>query len=439
LNLPQEFATVIKSPFKAIIKSSLVRASGIYTISSVLNASIPFLLLPFLTKYLSKADFGVVSIFGAVVSFIMPFVSINMEGAIARRYYADKKNISVYIGNCFMLSFLSFLIVLLVIILFRNMLFNLTSIPPIWMVIGTLYCFSQFMVLVLLTFYQVSINPLKYGAIQILQSITNFSLSFILVVFLAWKWEGRLSAQVVSSFLFAIVAVIILISKKFLMFKMDLGYMKNALKFGSGLIPHALGGTLILLANRVFLLKMVSIEEAGLYGVASQVASVISFVTLSFNNAYVPWLYSNLSREKLELKKRITKLTYVYFVAILLFGLVFYFSLPIVFKIFIDVKFFDALKFVFWIILGFVFQGMYFMVTNYISYSEKTYYQAIVTVSVGAISILMTYFFIKFFGPVGAAIAFCFSYFLMFIFTWIFSNKVYPMPWFKLTGESSIV
>lgn len=426
-----EFEFFLKRPIQNILNSSLFKSSGIYTISSVLNASIPFLLLPLLTKYLNKADFGIISIFGAVTSFIMPFVGINMEGAIARRYYADKENISKYTGNCVMVSIISFLLVFFICLIFRNVLYSSTSVPSSWILIGVLYCFSQFIILVLLTTYQVKIKPVNYGIIQISQSLLNFGFSFIMVVSLSMEWKGRLAGQVLSSLILAAVAAGILISKKYLVLKPDLNYIKNALKFGGGLIPHALGGSMIMLTNRFFLLHMVSIEEAGLYGVASQIASVIGFFTISFNNAYVPWLYNNLSREIFEIKKRIVRLTYLYFVAIVICGFMFYLVLPLIFKILIDPKFNESLKYCFWIIMGFVFQGMYFMVTNYISYSEKTYFQAFVTLGVGIITIPANYFFIKIFGSVGAAMVFSFAYFLLFLFTWIFSARVYSMPWFS--------
>jgi O-antigen/teichoic acid export membrane protein len=72
---------------KQLLKSSLIRSAGIYTITSALNAAIPFLLMPVLTRYLSPADYGMVSMYGVLISFVTPFVGFNVEGAIARQYY----------------------------------------------------------------------------------------------------------------------------------------------------------------------------------------------------------------------------------------------------------------------------------------------------------------------------------------------------------------
>ena len=115
-----------------IKESSLVRASGIYTVASFINASIPFLLLPFLTKYLSSADFGFVAMFTTVTSLMMPFISINMEGAIARTYYKNRSGVGEYMGNCLAISLISSLLISALIFIFNKALYKLTGIKEIW-------------------------------------------------------------------------------------------------------------------------------------------------------------------------------------------------------------------------------------------------------------------------------------------------------------------
>jgi Na+-driven multidrug efflux pump len=45
------------------------------------------------------------------------------------------------------------------------------------------------------------------------------------------------------------------------------------------------------------------------------------------------------------------------------------------------------------------------------------------------LSFLLNYFLIKRFDIIGAAYAMVLVWFLFFIFSWIISNKIYPMPW----------
>ena len=257
---------MVKKLFKVVRNSSLIKASGIYTISSFINASIPFLLLPILTTQLSRVDFGIISMFTSVTGFMMPFVGINLEGAIARRYYSDSKKIATYVGNCLSIAFLSFLVVSVISFLFRNQFSQLSGITPLWISLASLFCFCQFICLVLLTLYQVEIKPVKYGIVQIAQSLLNFFLTAILILSLGMNWEGRLIAMVCSAVLFSIIAIIILVKNGRVKFDINISYIQHALRFGGGLIPHALGASLMTLTNRFFLLKMLNIEESGLYG-----------------------------------------------------------------------------------------------------------------------------------------------------------------------------
>jgi O-antigen/teichoic acid export membrane protein len=179
---------------------------------------------------------------------------------------------------------------------------------------------------------------------------------------------------------------------------------------------------------------MISIEESGIYGVANQICSVITFLTISFNNAYVPWLFKKLAGNREEDKVKIVKLTYAYFGVISLIGLGYYAIQPVIFKYFVGADFAPAFHYCFWITLGFIFQGMYFMVTNYINFAEKTHLQALVTICVGLLNIPLNYFCIRYFGALGAAISFAAIFFMFFAFTWILSIRVYQMPWMKISS-----
>jgi O-antigen/teichoic acid export membrane protein len=428
-NVLKHLLFLAKSKIRLVIGSSLLRSSGIYTISSFLYAAIPFLLLPILTKYLSPEDFGVITMFNAAFSFALPLIGFNMEGAIARKFFSKKDDFAQYVGGTIITSFFLAILVFVICYSFLDQLQNLIGIPAEWILLGILMCYFQFIITVWLVLNQVKQKPIYYGVSQVLLSTFNFSLTIILIVFYKYSWDGRLIAQLLVTVLIAVIILLILIIKRDVKFVIKVSQIKYSLEFGGGLIPHAFGMLLISYTNRFFLKNMVSLGEAGLYSVATQIASIISFFTLSFNNAFVPWLYDKLNLNNIIIKIKIVKLTYGYFAAILIFGLIFYLSSPLIFKLFVNKNFDQSNKYVPWIILGFVFQGMYFMVTNYINYSEKTYYQGIITLSVGVTNIALNYIFIHFFGPIGSAIAFSFSFFLLFIATWIFSAKIYPMPW----------
>jgi len=292
-----------------------------------------------------------------------------------------------------------------------------------------LVSFFQSIISILLVVFQVAIQPYKYGLFQFFQTIFNFSLTIILIFSFNMTWEGRINAQIISTFFISIIALFYLIKFYGIRFNYNRNYVVNSLKFGLPLIPHAIGGVVFTTIDRVFLTNFFGLEQTGNYSVAYQLGAVISLITLSINNAYVPWLYAKLSENRQEIKFKIVKFTYIYFCILIFLAILFLFFFPIIVNYMIDDTYKTINSYSIFIVFGFVFQGMYFMVTNYITYAKKTYIQALITFSVALVKIPITYFSILILGASGASLSFCLTFFIFFISTWIVSNRIFPMPW----------
>lgn len=417
---------------KELLSSKLVKSTGIYTIAKVINSCIPFFLLPIMTAYLTPSDYGVISMITTVVAFVTPFVTLSMDSAVVRRYYYKGGSISEYIGTCFLIVAVLCLIVTLLMVLFGSFLSDKVQIPEYILWAIPIYCVFIFFKTIVLYNWQVKGEPVKYGIFSIISTLIEVSIAITLIVKFGFNWQGRAISLLSTGIILALFSVIYLRNKGMIELKYNKEYANHATKYGLGLIPHALGGSLMVLSNRFFITNMVSIDETGLYGVASSLSSILSFITLSFNNAYVPWLFERLSKKDEKQNLQIVRVTYVYLFFIVVLGFLSYLFIILIFPFFVNSSFDQATKYIPWLIAGYVFQGGYFMMTNYILYSEKTYYNGIVTIFTGLLSLLLNYLFIKQYGAVGAAIAFACTYIFYFIITWVIANKVCKMPWFKI-------
>ena len=94
-----------------------------------------------------------------------------------------------------------------------------------------------------------------------------------------------------------------------------------------------------------------------------------------------------------------------------------------------DEKFKSSIQYIIYFAIAFAFQGMYFMITNYIFYVKKTQILSYITFSTAIFHIGLLYILINLNGAIGAAQASLVSFFITFILTWYLSNKVYSMPW----------
>lgn len=415
---------------KLIFRSKLFKSAGIYTMTSVINSAIPFLLLPILTRYLSPADYGIVSMFGVLVSFVAPFTGLSIHGAIVRMYYEkDTVDIKEYITNCIYILISSTLLVSVIFFIFANIIASASSVPiqVLWMVI--VVSFAQFITRIVLTLWQVQLKPVQYGFYQISQTVLNVLLSIVLVVFVELTWKGRVYAQLIAMIIFVLVGFIVLLKNDWLKFDINKTYIKHALGFGIPLIPHSLGAIIMTMTDRIFITNMVGIETTGVYTVGYQMGMIVNLLATSFNKAYSPWLYSKLKENFEYTKRKIVKFTYGYFVIIIFLAILLSIVAQSFLSFFVGKEFNGSSIYVIWIAIGYAFQGMYFMVTNYIFFAQKTSYLAGVTFMAAILNIGLNYFLIGRYGAIGAAQATTIIYLIQFILTWILSSKVYKMPW----------
>lgn len=415
---------------KRIIKSSLFRNTGIYTITSIINVAIPFFLLPILTRYLTPEDYGIVSMFTMLTSVISPFIGLSVNGAISRKYYdREDTDIWAYVFNGILLISATAIIVSLVFYVFAGVISKISYFPvdSLWMVIAVVV--SQIIVSILLSLWQVQKKARNFGLFLNLKTLTNLIMSIIFVMSLQLGWQGRIYGHLLTDLIFAVIAIVIIYRNQWIKASFNKDYIKHALMFGLPLIPHALSGTIISMSDRFFITNMVGLAATGIYTVGYQVGAVVNLFASSFNNAYVPWLYERLKKNEYSTKVKIVKFTYLYFIGIILAAIVLGYLAPIFLSVFLGKSFNESSTYVIWIALGYAFNGMYLMVVNYIFFAQKTGSLAMVTFATSMINLVLNFFFIKAFGAVGAAQATTVVYAIKFIMVWILSAKVHKMPW----------
>ena len=195
-------------------------------------------------------------------------------------------------------------------------------------------------------------------------------------------------------------------------------------------MPHQLSfwlrtGAIILLLN-----NFVGKDNTGLYSVGLQFVIPLSVLTVAFNKAWAPYLYRKLSdNPNIRDKNNIVKFTYFYIIAITLLSLLLIWIAPMVINLLLNKDFHGASLFIKYLTIGVAFQGMYYMVVNYIFYVKKTKYLAYITFGTSLVNVSLAYVLIQKNGALGAAQANAISMFLSFLLVWYYSNKVYPMPW----------
>ena len=416
-------------------KKGLISQSIIYLVANLINSAIPFALLPVLTRVLSPSEYGEIAMFQTSISALGALVGLSVQGAALRKFYDKGPNESLeeFIGTCVQILISSAVIACLLVWFFSEILQHYTSIALSWLIFVVVVCLSDFLVQIRLTQWQVRGMAISYGMLQLARTLSNLLLSLLFILVMSKGAEGRILGITMTAMLFGIIAILSLRRDnliKFFQFRLD--YYKEALNFGIPLIPHASGAFLISSADRYLINVSAGIESAGIYMVAVQLAMGVAIVFDSFNRAYAPWLYGKLSKPNLDEHVKIVRLTYIYFLFLLILVSLAFLIGPHV-LIFIAGDTYSAASDVIGLLVaGQIFGGMYLMVTNYVFYSKRVGLLSFITISSGLLNLLLLNLLLPEIGLSGAAFAFAISMFIQFILTWVLAAKRHPMPWLKI-------
>ena len=269
-------------------------------------------------------------------------------------------------------------------------------------------------------------------------ALLDGSFSFSLVVVLNLSWQGRLTGMLAAWICVAIVTAYYLIREGWLAKSVDTAYAKDALSYGVPLIPHAVGGLMLGIADRFMVNNILDVSSTGIYVVAVQLGMILGMLFDSFNKAFAPWLMEELASISPTLQKRIVRFTYAYFLAIfflaMLGGIIGPLILPLlVGREFQSRRYFDLYfdrKCVHGDVLHdhklYIFQQKNWVTLD--TYNHRWHSNS-----------YNKWFLIKAYGLTGAAIGFMLGQIGLFLGAWVISYMCVPMPWFRALTLTSRV
>jgi O-antigen/teichoic acid export membrane protein len=414
----------------------LFKSFSLYTIVGFLGAGINFVLMPLLSHHLTPEDYGLSSIINTYVSLLSPVVGLVAYGIISVDYYkiTDKIEFASLFSSVQIIPVLPTFFLLLIGVCFYHQLAPLLELPPneIWVGV-VIFLLSLFIIYIeTANAYLVIAQKTKlYALFTIARVLCEAGLTVWLVVFLKKGWEGRILSWAITSLLFAIVSFGIFYKEKLLTLNIKKQYIYAGLAYGAPLISHTIGKFIINQSDRIFIAKMVSLGEAGIYNIGYTIGMVLMLLVTAFNNVFVPFLMERLVNINEEKKLQIVKLSYIFILSMLGALLCINLFSPFLFSVLIDKRYAHGASYVFWVSLGYFFWGGYLMFGGYIYFYKQTkilFWLSMVNI---ISNLVFNYFFIQHYGGIGAAYATALSFFIVFVAVVYKSNQLIKLPWYK--------
>ena len=429
---------MIQNHIKKIFSHSLI-----YGVGNILNRFLGFLLLPLYTHYFSPEQFGIFSLVYAFWFFAAVFYLFGMETAF-QKFFVEAKEISEQkkiFGSTLILILISSIIfsgIIFILSPYISKLLtgnynseNLFKLLSILLIIDAL---SRFPMIVL----NARERSKTYTVINISTVLINIFFNVLFIIIFRWGIESIFYAFIISYSYQFVISFISCI--KYFSFIFDKAQIRSLTSFGISFLFYGLFLISLDLIDRFFLGYFKGEGAVGIYSACYRIGMAMNLIISGFRTAWIPF-FLNLKDEEnnKEIFSRIFSL--FTFGAMLLFLIISLFANDIVqIKIgsitFLDQKYWSGMVIVPYILLAYFFFGLYTNL-NIASYYENKIKYLIISTFAGCVSnIIFNLILIPPFSIMGAAIATLLSYFIMFIVLYVYSQKVYYIPyeWNKLSS-----
>lgn len=399
----------IKTKYSSI--NIAVKAGLWFTICNLLQKGITMISMPIFTRILTTEQYGVVTLYQSWYSIISIIVTLNLAGSLINNgmvKYEDRR--SEFISSMQGLSTcvtIVFFIIYLVSMNFWNNLFHLSTVFMLTMFIQLLFE-PAYLFWAQRQRYEYRYKSLV--AVTLALSVTSPILGLIAVISTDYKAEARVISFALVQICIGIIFYILQAIKGKKFFEKE--FWLFAIKFNLPLIPHYLSQIILGQSDRIMIERLCGTDSAAIYGVAYNLATVMTLFINAINSSFVPTMYENMkNRNYVQIRKSADLICAFMTVVICFFMLLG----PEAISIFATSEYKTAVWIFPPVAASIFFTYIYTLFINVEFYYEKTHYVMSVSIIGAILNLVLNYIFIPKYGFVAAGYTtvFCYALFAL--------------------------
>ncbi|NLA26185.1 MAG: oligosaccharide flippase family protein [Firmicutes bacterium] len=419
-------------PARGFSFKALFGDMALYSFGNMLIKGLSLISAPIFTRLFSPGEYGAWSFISAVIAFLTGILLLGGDDAYTRYYFeckSDEERKSLTTTWFLFLAVWSHLVVLallpfsraITVMLLEHQIFKLA-----WI---TALAFSPAAMLNMLL-SQALRNQFKARAFTILNVITA-ALTLILSVVFALNFRLGITGALLGAGIASLIMIPVRIYsiRGLLTRKLSRAYLKKLLLFGLPLVPVSLAFWLFSNADRIMLIKMDSLEKAGLYAISSSMVAVLSLLHNAVGQSWQPHAIK-LYEEDREKAKAVFSRTMTYLTAGAGLAVVAFVALSQeVLYILVPPAYYASFQPIPYLALGIMFFMTAQVTVVGILVHNKTLYIMIACWIFALVNVVLNYFLIPHWGIAGAGAATGISYFLFTLSYLFLSQKLWPVPY----------
>jgi O-antigen/teichoic acid export membrane protein len=415
------------------LMKNLSKDTVIYGVGTVIQRIIGFVLLPFYTRALSPADYGILDTLTTLIFFIGTIFGLGLTGATSRYFFIaeseEEKKKLLYTSA--IMRMISFSIPTLFLVIFSSKisvaLFDTDEYSLVVLLTGFLLYFStqQDIQSFIFRFYR---EPIKYNVVILLRAIIYPASGITLVVVLQWGVLGATLANLITSVVMLVFGYFYFVKSKYIR-EFSWYWAKKMLKFGLPLIFTGILTWVNSVSDRFFLLYYQDLGQIGLYSIGNTFSQPIQLINYALSMSSMVIIMSLYSEEKEddkpETKALLTKIWHAYLaisISVALFISIFSYDIVTVLTTPMYIGSILAIPFLLFS------QIIYFSVDltgNGMTLREQSKPYVWIMLIAGGVNVGLNFYFVPHFGFVGAAITTLISNSVYFIIAYYWSQKVF--------------
>lgn len=385
-------------------------------LSTVLVAGINFFSIPIFTRMLSTSGYGIVTVYSAWVQICTVFVGLKADGSIGSAIAnLDDDVQNGYQFSILVLGLFSFLVILALIFLFKDIVCKLLNMNFDLVLAMALQSFGAFVISLFSMRFIFAKQAQKNLALSVGLSLGTTLLSIILIFFVFTgndAYKGRVWGLAIPNLFIGLALFFAMVHTAWKQFNIE--YWQFCFALSLPLIFHGLSQLVLAQTGRIALQRIYNDSIAGVYGVAVTVVSLLNSVYAALNNAFVPFMYDDLAgKTSWNTKQEHFK---NYFILFTLGTISFIFVSPEIVKLMSTSEYWSGILVLPFLIVGQYCIFLYSFPVNFEFFKMKTSTVGIGTVCAALANIVLALWLIPPFEMMGAALATMISYLLLFIF-----------------------
>lgn len=395
-----------------------IKASFWYMISSFFMKGLGFITIPIFSRLMSKVEFGYYNNFTAWLSLLTIVVTLSLTASLARGRFDYEDDLYSFITSNLLMGSASTVVFAILFWCAKDFASSVLALDWIYIVI-------MFVSMVFLPSYnmfqQVQRFKYKYKLVVALTVGSGLG-SVVLSLILMYTMEDRLMARVLGAQLPSIILSVFLYAYFLIKGRnVKKEHMRYSLAICLPYMIHLLAGSLLNSSDRVMITNTCGAESTALYGMAYNIAMIVSVLWESLNSAFSPWLGEKLHAKDYE---GIKKYTYGYVLVFLccLIGVVL--IAPEVLFILGGKDYVEAKYVIPPVMYGYLLLFVYSMYVNIEQFEKKTSGMAVATAIAAAINIGLNLILLPRFGYIAAAYTTVIGYLFLYVFHYLLVKKM---------------